>query len=152
MPSQSTYDRQHREITTLMAAHWKHVCSFLYFCSDWFPTKNNLVILHWPFTLDIINPAFWLAEWLNRLVTSQQKHMARSCDWPIYSFSSFRAWSLKRVDVFQLSRNLTMSQYRAISQLLSLGQESFEDEIRRLVSILIYNFSITLSLFLAKRK
>ena len=33
-----------------------------------------------------------------------------------------------------------MSQHRAISQLLSLGQESFEDEIRRLVSILIYNF------------
>ena len=58
---------------------------------------------------------------------------------------------MKRVDVFQLSRNLTMSQYRAISQLLSLGQESSEDEIRRLVSVLIYNFSITLSLFLLKR-
>ena len=43
-----------------------------------------------------------------------------------------------------------MSQYRAISQLLSLGQESFEDEIRCLVSILIYNFSIALSLFLSK--
>ena len=42
-----------------------------------------------------------------------------------------------------------MSQHRAISQLLSLGQESFEDEIRRLVSILIYNFSIALSLFLS---
>ena len=39
-----------------------------------------------------------------------------------------------------------MSQHRAISQLLSLGQESFEDEIRRLVSILIYNFSIALTL------
>ena len=44
-----------------------------------------------------------------------------------------------------------MSQHRAISQLLSLGQESFEDEIRRLVSILIYIFfSIALSLFLSK--
>ena len=38
-----------------------------------------------------------------------------------------------------------MSQHWAISQLLSLGQESFEDEIRRLVSILIYDFAINLT-------
>ena len=40
-----------------------------------------------------------------------------------------------------------MSQHRAISQLLSLGQESFEDEIWRLVSIKIYIFSSILTLF-----
>ena len=33
-----------------------------------------------------------------------------------------------------------MSQHRAISQLLSLGQESFEDEIQRLVSIFDLQF------------
>ena len=38
-----------------------------------------------------------------------------------------------------------MSQHWAISQLLSLGQESFRDEIRRLVSILVYNFAIKLT-------
>ena len=38
-----------------------------------------------------------------------------------------------------------MSQHWAISQLLSLGQESFEDEIWRLVSILVYDFTIKLT-------
>ena len=40
-----------------------------------------------------------------------------------------------------------MSQHRAISQLLSLGQESFEDEIWRLVSVWIYICVVRLTSF-----
>ena len=62
--------------------------------------------------------------------------MARSRDLPNFGSLSFRSKSLKSTDVFSFPSHIsTMSQHRAISQLLSLGQESFEDEIRRLVSI-----------------
>ena len=50
--------------------------------------------------------------------------------------------SLHRVWRVSTLKGSTMSQHQAILQLLSLGQESFEDEIWRLVSVQVYIFVV----------
>ena len=88
-----------------------------------------------------------MAKRQNRLVTPRQKHMATSRDRPHYRNWSFELRISLKQDVFLFSSYKMAKYYKEISHLLALSAESFEDELKKIVSDQILLFSYAFLFF-----